>query len=138
MVRITRRQRLRFGEPPRPGDPHADDLRAWRVERLRISKAELAILLGVPRVTVTGWENGYHGIRHWRILERALRDIERELADAPPERPRRSWTDEEQRYLGEHEGEGFDVLAAHLGRSPTSVQRKLARMREHEARDADG
>jgi transcriptional regulator with XRE-family HTH domain len=54
----------------------ADDLRRKR-EQLGLTQEELAKHLGVKRLSVIRWENGQTEID--KILERAMRDLEREL-----------------------------------------------------------
>jgi transcriptional regulator with XRE-family HTH domain len=47
---------------------------------LRLSQTELANHLGVSQTTITRWERGAREIEHPIILHRAMRDLERELA----------------------------------------------------------
>jgi transcriptional regulator with XRE-family HTH domain len=56
-----------------------EELRAWR-ESARLSQVELGRLLGVHPQQIYKWESGNSGIVHPRIMERALRDVARELA----------------------------------------------------------
>lgn len=56
------------------------DLRAWR-ERARLTQAELAERLGVKAHAIYKWESEQTRIGHPVILERALRDVARELVD---------------------------------------------------------
>jgi len=53
-----------------------DDLRRKR-EQLGLTQEELAKHLGVKRLSIIRWENGQTEID--KILERAMRDLEREL-----------------------------------------------------------
>ncbi len=54
------------------------DVRAWRQQR-GLSQKRLAALLGVDVVTVYRWEAGDR--KPPLLLERALRDLDRELAE---------------------------------------------------------
>lgn len=57
---------------------NAEQLREERL-RLRLSQDELATLLGVRQRTISEWERREVTIRHEVMLERAMRDIAREL-----------------------------------------------------------
>jgi len=54
----------------------AEDLKRKR-EQLGLTQEELAKYLGVKRLSVIRWENGQTEID--KMLERAMRDLEREL-----------------------------------------------------------
>lgn len=54
------------------------ELRSWR-ERLGLSQAQLAPMLGTDQGWISRAEAGKTPIRNPVMLERALRDIEREL-----------------------------------------------------------
>lgn len=56
-----------------------EELRAWR-EGARLSQVELGRLLGVHAQQIYKWESGNARIVHPGIMERALRDVARELA----------------------------------------------------------
>ena len=47
-------------------------------KRMGMTQAELAKALDLPRGTVQRWETGEVGIRHPKMLELALRELERE------------------------------------------------------------
>lgn len=49
-----------------------------RREALGWSQEKLAGLLAVPQATISRWEAGKHKIEHARMLELALRTLERE------------------------------------------------------------
>lgn len=52
-----------------------------RRDALGLSQPALAALLGVNEMTLSRWERGVRGIPP--LLDRALRDLERECAAAP-------------------------------------------------------
>lgn len=59
------------------GRMNGEQLRERR-EGLGMTQAELARKLGMYQTTISQWEQGRKGIRHPRMLDLALRALERE------------------------------------------------------------
>lgn len=59
-----------------------DELKLRR-EQLGLSQPELAAALGIPQPTIARWETGALNIRHGRIIDYALRYLQRTRAPRP-------------------------------------------------------
>jgi DNA-binding transcriptional regulator YiaG len=65
----------------------AAELKTWR-RKVGVTQQQLAILLDIPPLTISGWETGRIPIKRPRLLELACKMLE--LEAAPKERPK--WT----------------------------------------------
>jgi transcriptional regulator with XRE-family HTH domain len=55
------------------------ELKAWR-RKVRLTQRQLAEMLGIPALTISGWETNRVQIKRPLMLSLALRALEAELA----------------------------------------------------------